>query len=333
MKSGRKKRTISIRWKILIPTIITVCVLASVISTSAFRAMREGMISIGMEQAHTVAKFSVDSVDGDILKTLDVGCDETKEYQEIFATLSRLQKEYGIAYLYTLYTDGETVFYGVDSDSTENHSLYGDECEMTYEELKDSFEGEAYIADYIDSTIYGDLISAYLPIYDSEGNVVAVLGSDYDAANILRSLNENILKTTIVTLVGLGVAIVVLIIILQIIIKTLAKVDYTLGTIVGDKIDLSQELKITTGDELEDIGDNINTVLHQMKSVVGGLHKDSNDLSHSGEIIVDAVENTHKKLVDISNLTEHMNQWFSVLFFSLLFTPKANVHKVSITCN
>lgn len=42
--------------------------------------------------------------------------------------------------------------------------------------------------DYIVSNEYGDLISSYVPIYDSEGKVVAVLGCDYDASDIKAKL-------------------------------------------------------------------------------------------------------------------------------------------------
>ena len=48
----------------------------------------------------------------------------------------------GIAYLYTLYTDGTNVYYGVDVEATEDVSYLGDPFEDSYEELKSVFEGQ-----------------------------------------------------------------------------------------------------------------------------------------------------------------------------------------------
>ena len=121
-KGKKKNRKLSIRWKILIPSTITVCVLATVLSVSAYNTMHKGMTTIGKEQAYTVAKFSVNAIDPKALSSLAVGCDNTPEYKAIQETLAKLQQEYHIAYLYTLYTDGNQVYYGVDADTSENHS-------------------------------------------------------------------------------------------------------------------------------------------------------------------------------------------------------------------
>lgn len=80
----------------------------------------------------------------------------------------------GIAFLYTLYTDGDKVYYGVDTDNSDEQCMPGDEFEESYNELKDVFEGEEYVQDYIDSTEFGMLISVYKPIKNSSGDVVAI---------------------------------------------------------------------------------------------------------------------------------------------------------------
>ena len=269
--------------------------------------MHKGMITIGKEQAYTVAKYSVNAIDPEILSTLEVGCDDTPEYKLIQDTLAKLQKEYHIAYLYTLYTDGNQVYYGVDADNSENHSEYGSTCEMSYEELKESFSGKTYVADYIDKTVYGDLISAYLPICNKEGKVIGVMGCDYNAEDIILALNQNTKKTCMVTLVGLFISVIVLAIILEKMIKALSKVDSTLNSIVGSEIDLTKTINISTGDELENIGNNINQLLSYIKDVIGSLNENSNEVNRSTKVVVKAVEDTHKQLEGIVTLTEQMS--------------------------
>ena len=114
------------------------------------------------------------------------GAEESDAYKGVLAALKNMKDSCGIAYLYTLYTDGTNVYYGVDVEATEDVSYLGDPFADSYEELKSVFEGQEYVQDYIDETEDGDLITVYKPITNSAGKVVAVLGCDYDASDITR---------------------------------------------------------------------------------------------------------------------------------------------------
>lgn len=302
-----KTRKLSIRWQILIPSTLLVFLLALIISCSAYNNMNKGMTQIGMEEAYMAAQFSVNSIDGDVLASLGEGCDDTAEYQKLQSTLSKLQSTYSIAYLYTLYTDGEKVYYGVDADNSENHSSFGTLCEMSYEELKGSFEGEVYVADYIDKTEYGDLISAYLPIKDSNGNVVGILGCDYDAKNIVDLLQKNVWHVVIVSVIGLAASIITLQFIIGRIIRSLRKVESKLNDLVSNEGDLTQKLEITTGDELENIAVIINKLLEYIRSIMLEIQSNSISLTESTSVVAEAVEDTRDKILNISALTEQMS--------------------------
>ena len=187
----QKKKRISIRLKILLPVVLLVTVLCVVLGISSYRKMSDGMVAMGVEQAEMVSKMAEKVVDGDVLKTLEPGCEDSAEYQTMRDAMCEIQQSYGIAFLYTLHTDGESVYYGIDTDASEECADFGDEFEVSYEELADCFAGEAYVQDYIDETVDGDLISVYKPIYDSTGAVVAVLGCDYDAYHVSERLADD----------------------------------------------------------------------------------------------------------------------------------------------
>lgn len=77
----------------------------------------------------------------------------------------------------------------IDADDTERVNDYGSVFEVSYQELKSVFDGEMFVQDYIDSTDDGDWISAYMPLIDSNGNVVSIVGCDYDASGVVERLN------------------------------------------------------------------------------------------------------------------------------------------------
>ena len=174
----------SIRIKVLIPVVLLMTVLSIVLGFTSYEQMKEEMVSMGVEQADMASNVAVKVVDGELLKKLTVGCEDSAEYNTILEAMSNIRETCGIKFLYTLYTDKTNVYYGVDTDTSESKCAYGDEFEFSYDELKDVFEGKDFVQDFIDYTEYGPLISVYKPIYDKDNNIVGVVGCDYDAQNV-----------------------------------------------------------------------------------------------------------------------------------------------------
>ncbi|MDD7402769.1 MAG: hypothetical protein SO170_08470 [Butyribacter sp.] len=179
-----KTRKMSIRSKILIPINVIVILICIIMGITAYRSINEGMVSIGVEEAKMAAKIAVSDIDGDAVAKLSPGCENSDNYQTLLTAMRKEKKEYGILYMYTLYTDGSTIYYGVDTDDSELQAEVGKTFEKSYEMLKGVFEGTDYAQNYIDYTEYGDVISVYKPIEDSSGKVIGVLGCDYDALTL-----------------------------------------------------------------------------------------------------------------------------------------------------
>ena len=146
----QKTRKMGIQLKIMIPTIIVLIVACVFMGGSSYTQISSGMVEIGVEQAKMAADIAVTVVDGDLLVGLQPGDENSRAYKSVLESLRTIQKTCGIEFLYTLYTDGETVYYGVDTDESEDQCAIGDEFESSYEELAGVFAGEEYVQDYID---------------------------------------------------------------------------------------------------------------------------------------------------------------------------------------
>lgn len=193
----QKTRKMSIRMKILLPASILILAVCLILGITSYRRIEKDLVAMGVEEADMAATIALKTVDGDMIGALEPGCEGGGGYLVLLASLRDIQKSCGIAFLYTLYTDGEQVYYGVDTDETEGQSAVGEVFEVSYAELADVFAGKGYVQDYIDSTEDGDLISVYKPIVDSTGKIVGILGCDYDASTVSLRLNT-ILKQVMV---------------------------------------------------------------------------------------------------------------------------------------
>lgn len=303
----QKTRKLSIRAKVLLPASILILVVCLAMGISAYRSINEGMVAMGVEQAQMAAKVAVGVTDGDIVSELTPGCEDTEEYQTELAALRGVQQEYGIAYLYTLYTDGSQVYYGIDTDATENQSMVGEIFEASYEELAETFGGADYVQDYIDYTEDGDLISVYMPIKNSAGEVVAILGSDYDASGVVARLNAITRQVVIMAVICLMIALALLSVIVGQITKGLQTVNQKIYDLVHNEGDLTQKLDIHTGDEMELIAENVNTLLEYIREIMLNIAGNSTQLNNSSKMVVKNLSSAEINITDVSATMEEMS--------------------------
>lgn len=303
----QKTRSFSIKVKIIFPVSILILLVCIVMGVSAYRRINDGMVSVGIEEAQMAAEIASDVIDGDLVGQLVPGCENTEGYQTILAVMRDVQERFGIAYLYTLYTDGKSVYYGVDADNSALQNEVGVEYETSYEDLADTFSGEEYVEDYIDSSEYGDLVSVYEPIIDSTGNIVGILGCDYDASNIVEKLRSTLIQIILITIVCIVIAFVLLSLIVNRIMKSLRLVDSKIYELVHSEGDLTKKLEISTGDEMELIADNVNALLGYIQGIMFDIARNSAQLSDSTQNIVQNLSKVEMNITDVSATMEEMS--------------------------
>ena len=199
------------------------------------------------------------------------------------------------------------MYYGVDTDDSDEQCAIGDEFESSYEELASVFAGEEYVQDYIDETEFGDLISAYCPIYNSKGEVVAILGSDYNAANISMRIAKNLRYITILAAISIAGAVLILTVIIGKITKGLHNVNQKVYDLVNNEGDLTQKLDIRSGDEMELIADNINALLEYIRGIMQNISANSTQLTESSKAMAENLLNAEMSISDVSATMEEMS--------------------------
>ena len=306
MKKG-KTRKMGIKYKILIPTIAVIILTYTFLGLNSYVQIKNGMVGMGVEQAKMAAAIAAREVDGDAVADLKPGDEDTKKYEDLLNNLRDIQKTCGIAFLYTLYTDGKTVFYGVDTDDSEDPCAIGEEFEVSYEDLKPVFEGEVYIEDFISETDDGDLISAYYPIYDGNGKVVAILGCDYDASNVVARLNSNISGVFTMAGISLVFAILVLSLTINVTVRGLHVVNQKIYDLVHNEGDLTQKLDIHSGDEMELIAGNINKLLEYIRGIMRNISANSVQLNSASKSIASNLSDAEMSISDVSATMQEMS--------------------------
>ena len=305
-KTKMKVRKLSIRHKILIPVLILVIVACSLLSITSYQQMQTNMIEMGVDDADMAAKIALKSIDGDLLKEIETDGEDSEAYETVRKAMQGIQKDCGIKYLYTLYAEGNKVYYGVDADALNPNDM-GEVFEVSYEELSDVFKGKEFVQDFIDHTEDGDLVSVYKPIFDSTGKQVGVLGCDYDAGGVVEKMNK-----MVTNLIPMSIGCVVIVIILVVltvnsIMRGMKKIQVKMYDLVYNKGDLTQKLDIRTGDELELIADRVNDLLDYIRQIMLNIAEASNNLNDSAKNIADHMLSAEDNISDVSATMEEMS--------------------------
>lgn len=304
---NRKTRGLGIRVKILFPTSIMIILLCVVMGLNSYLRTKEGLIAMGVEEAQMAAIISTKAIDVNQLAEISAGSDETEAYNALFNSMCDIKDDCGIKYLYTLYTDKNNVYYGVDADTTASHHDFGSPFEVSYQELKSVFDGKVYVQDYIDSTEDGDLISAYMPLTDNSGTVVGIVGCDYDASGVVARLDLALQRVIQISAICLIIALLLLNLLVSAVIKKLHMVDGKIYELVHNEGDLTQTLDVHTGDEMEMIAENVNDLLGHIREIMLNISANAEQLRESSRTVSSKLANAEIGITDVSSVMEEMS--------------------------
>lgn len=303
----QKTRKLSISVKILLPSSILILAICITLGALSYMNIKSGLTSMGVEEATMAAKIAVNVVDCNLVSELEPGCESTEGYQTLLTVLRDVQENYGIEYLYTLYTDGQTVYYGVDTDRSELQAQVGKVFEKSYDEMKNVFEGNPQVQEYIENSEYGVVITAYMPIKDGEGNVIAAIGSDYNASGVIARIDKITVQILISMIVCEIIASIIMSLIAGAITRSLRVVNQKIYDLVHSKGDLTQKLDITSGDEMELIAGNVNSLLEHIRGIMLNIAGNSHKLTGSSKNVVDNIAEAEINITDISATMEQMS--------------------------
>lgn len=304
----RRTRRMSIRAKILLPATFLIVLLCVVMGCSSYVRLKDGLVAMGVEEARMAAVVSAKVVDGEKVKELKPGDEESALYQAQLSVLKNIRDDCGIKYLYTLYTDGRQVYYGIDTDESESHQNIGNLFETSYQELQGVFSGEVYVQDYIDSTEDGELITAYMPVLDNSGeNVAVVVACDYDASGVVNRLNVILKQIIGIAVICLAVSLVMLNVIVGAMVRSMCTVDRKIFELVHNEGDLTQQLDVHTGDEMELIADNVNELLSYIRKIMLNISANSHNLNGTTKIIAGNLSDAKMSISDVSSTMEQMS--------------------------
>ena len=304
-KTKRKTRKMSILMKQLI-SLSFVCWLAIALIVGIITTQRRNdMVNMAIEEATAVATLLGDYISIEDLKAINAASGKTDEYDALQKQLNDTMNNGHIKYVYTLWTDGSTVYYGVDGDM-ENTQKYGSPF-GSLSDYEDVFNGEI-VSDDDYAEYDGEwLISAYIPLKSDNGAVEGVLACDFDANEVRAKVLQAWYFLVIYATMGTVLASVSLYMVVNGTVKKITLLNDKIDELVSSNGDLTKEINITSGDEMENLAQSINDLMRYIREVIMNISEGSRHVNAASNLMVNDLGAAQTAITDVSATMEEMS--------------------------
>ena len=258
-----------------------------------------------------IAQCAAMNVDGELLMQISEGDEGTESYNVIVEQLALFRDNADIEYIYTLRKTGEGQYIFIVDADTEEPAAVGDECEET-DGLHAAFNEKITAADdepFTDE--WGSHVSAYSPIMVGS-DVVGAVGVDVSANWIDEQMNALRNLVLVICILTYVVSLGVLFLLMLKFKSGMKKLNNKLKELASGSGDLTREIDITSGDELEVIAGNMNIFIGQIRDLVKDVARSAEEIIVSGEELNNTVQDNHIVMSgmnsDISEISNNMEQ-------------------------
>ncbi len=188
-----KRVNLSLRVKITGSIIILILISTIIIGFYANSKAKATIEESVGKSALNIVNSLVTSIDVDKFNKLQTKADTNSTYYtEVHDNLLKVKEQLGLKYLYTMRktSDGKYI-YVIDGNNydSDGFSALGDIEDEVSSTQASSFEGKSCY-ELVTNEQWGNLISAFTPIKDKNGNTVGILAADFDGKFAYSAIND-----------------------------------------------------------------------------------------------------------------------------------------------
>lgn len=301
-----KVRKISIFNQLFVLLAVLLLIGNGVLGVSVYNRTENALFKQIQSNVVNIAQCAAANVSGDVLNGIKVGDEGTEAYTQIVDELALFRDNSDLEYIYTLRKVGEEKFiFVVDSDPEEPAAI-GDECEFT-EALGDTYEKKIALADaepFADE--WGTHVSAYSPVLLGD-EVVGAVGVDISANWIDEQMSSLRNLVIILCLTIYSVSLIILILLMMKFKRSMRKLNDKVKELASGSGDLTKEIDIYTGDELEVIANNMNSFIRQIRTLVIDVSNSVNEIIQSSEELNTTIINNNQIMSGMSSEIEDIS--------------------------
>lgn len=320
--NNKENNGFSLKVKLLLMTSLITIVAIGVVNAIFYSDLYNQTTHLLQQQALAIAKSATLLIDGDEFERISQSLDSNdKYYEESLGLLKRLNKDIGQGMLYAIVDQDQDYYtYVIDGSGTVEIGYKQEKLEFSKEAAWAFEDGKSYFCEpYYVETFSKYYISAFVPILNSQNEVVGVVEYDFEGAEISAAIKRMTIHVVRATIVLISLILVINYLILKKLFKPIEELIETIEVIA--KGDLTVELTSGGPDEIGQINSALNKTVHNIRSILEKIKgaskkvtiasksilvssKDTSEVYQELAISTTKILNTTQKQVDVSRKVE-----------------------------
>ncbi len=298
-------KSLKVRFMVIFGAFILVSL--TIVTILSARQISDLAITFAASQGAPIVQKVASHINGDDFEAFTRRMDDSDDYyEETRLWMLDLKQATGCQFLYTMAKIGNTYQYVIDGScdpsDEENFSACGDEedLESWGEAPLTTFRtGELTHSDFEQQEGWGWIISNYIGIKNSSGRVVGMIGCDFSAGDILHSMQSEITKIAVISLMLLIIGCITIWVVSNLMFQAMQKISDSMEAISTGKADLTSAIPEEGGTELEALAKNCNSVISSLGRLIKNLQEESSVLQTTGNQLYEKM-NSHIGQIDLT---------------------------------
>lgn len=305
-----KVRGLKLGVKITLTTMLVAIAVSLLIGIISINYMKDYLLNASRSQTMAIAESAANTIDAEQIARIEAGGEGTEDYLVVLEQLQGFLVSDDVEYIYTMRRVDGVVQFVVDAD-TEEGAAIGEEYE-TYDKIDMALDGEASMDDEVTTDEWGSFYSAFAPIKDADGNVVAIVGVDCSVDSIDEKVADMTKTLVVVELICIAAAFVISMIMGRIMASNVMTINRKMEELAGSEGDLTTEIQMKSGDEIENVADSFNSFMVKIRSMMLAV-KDSGDkleqaTAQTNQELQDATEELNAISGTLNDMTQTMQE-------------------------
>lgn len=298
---NKKMYKMRLSGKITITSMLVALGISLLISGISIYYMKEYLLNVSRSHTMSVAETAAAIIDGNQIARIQIGDEGTKDYKEILEQLQSFFVNEEVGFIYTMRRDGDSVQFVVDAkEGAPIGEVYD-----AYDKIDSAFAGEKTMDDEVTTDEWGSFYSAFAPITDDSGSVVAIVGVDCTVDSINGKIMDMIKTLVIVEVICVAIASIISMVIGKLMARNVLMINKKMDELAGSDGDLTQEIRISSGDEIESVAKSFNLFMVKLRNMMLSV-------KNNGERLESATNQTNRELreatVELNRISSVLNE-------------------------
>lgn len=297
-----KTQKISIAAQLFLFILGAAVIVALIVGSVAYTNMRRFLEKKTKDDVKEIAVIAAENVDGEVFARAMEGDEEA--LLSVKDSLSFFLVGDSVTYVYTLMPKDAQCFQFVVDTDPEDPGEYAEDYEAQ-DAMFPAMEGSPSVTDEPFTDEWGTFYSGYAPIRVN-GRPAGIVAVDYEASSIQTSLTSLIRNILIAVGIAVVFAVVAAFAVSIRMKRNFQKVNDKILEVASDDGDLTKVLDIHSGDELEVIGNSLNSLLLKTGNTVRQIKEGTGSVETKMENINENVSGAVSRIAGINDSIQSM---------------------------